>query len=177
MSVDMIFKFQTDNLIIKTPNSDDLDNLYKLQSDPQVMKYVGSGVRQKEVVADKLQKYIKHYEKHDFSFGSIYLKDTNEFIGWGGLIYLDFNDSQPDIEIGYAFLPEFWNKGYATEVVKDLVYCGFKRLSIDKIVAATLPDNIPSQKVLEKAKFTYVDNRINDGWGKEVSFYEIKNAR
>ncbi len=91
--------------------------------------------------------------------GSVYEKATEVFIGRAGLVHLDYNDQQPDIEIGYDLLKAYWGKGYATELAKALIDWGFKRLSIDRIVAVTRPNNILSQKVLQKAGMQQVGTR------------------
>lgn len=67
---------ETKRLVINTPELSDLDNLYLLQSDSDVMQYIGQGVRTKTEVAEALQIAIQHQQKHGFSVGCVYEKET-----------------------------------------------------------------------------------------------------
>jgi RimJ/RimL family protein N-acetyltransferase len=52
-------------------------------------------------------------------------------------------------------VPERWRQGLATELARAAVEVAFDDLDLDEIVAFTLPDNIASRRVMEKAGFTY----------------------
>ncbi|HDR8070705.1 TPA: GNAT family N-acetyltransferase [Bacillus cereus] len=54
------------------------------------------------------------------------------------------------VEIGYGFIEKYWNQGYATEAVKELIDWAFKTGEVETIIAETLPDNYSSMRVLEK---------------------------
>src|SRR5271170_5764727 len=92
---------ETKRLIIKSSTLEDLDDLCALQSDIDVMKYIGQGVRNPEDVKKWFEKSLSHYQKHGFSFGSVFEKKSGYFIGQAGIMYLDYDDSQSDIEVGY----------------------------------------------------------------------------
>ncbi|MHB1946843.1 MAG: GNAT family N-acetyltransferase [Gammaproteobacteria bacterium] len=165
--------FETSRLIINIPQSHDIDDLYSLQSDPDVMKYIGHGKpRSKSEVTEGLNKAIEHYQKHGFSVGCVFEKTTGEFVGRAGLIYLAYDDTQSDIEIGYALHKKYWGKGYATELAKACVQWGFQHINTTKLVGVTLPHHIKSQQVLEKAGMKYV--KMNLYRGLEVTQYEIQ---
>jgi RimJ/RimL family protein N-acetyltransferase len=112
---------ETKRLILKAPSLDQLDELFILQSDPDVMKYIGSGPRTKEKIIDATESAIKHYNDHGFSMCALYEKETGQFIGQAGLLYLEYNDQQPDIEVGYRLHKRFWGNGYATEIAIGLI--------------------------------------------------------
>ena len=61
---------ETKRLIINTPELIDLDNLYALQSDADVMKYVGQGVRTQSEVMTGLEKAIAHNDPGEGHFYS-----------------------------------------------------------------------------------------------------------
>jgi GrpB-like predicted nucleotidyltransferase (UPF0157 family) len=83
-----------------------------------------------------------------------------------------FDDTQPEIELNYHLHKKFWGKGYGTELTKALVQWGFQYLSTNKLVSATYPDNVASQKVLKKAGFDCRSKKqLPDG--KELFWYEI----
>jgi len=74
-------------------------------------------------------------------------------------------------EIGYGFSPEYWGKGYATEVVHYIVSWAFQNPKVKKIEAETLESNIPSQRVLIKCGFVR-----NGQFGEEGPRFEIKRV-
>lgn len=166
---------ETNRLIVKQSTFDNFDNVYRLLSDAEVMRYVGRGAKTREETIEGLEKMIRHFEKHHFSFGDVYEKESGVFVGRAGLIYLEMNDSQPDIELGYILHKNFWNKGYATELAKGLIHWAFQDLSLQKLIAVAHPENKGSRHVLEKAGMHYV-GRIN-AYDTEVDKFEIfKNS-
>ncbi len=162
---------ETKNLIITTPELSDFNNLYTLQSDADVMQYIGQGVRTEAEVLSGLEKAISHYQKHHFSLGCVFEKESEAFVGRAGLIYLAYDDNQPDIEVGYALMKNFWNKGYGTELARALISWGFTQLVVEKLVGVINPDNERSRRVLEKAGMKYVGR--SHYWTNEVDLYEI----
>jgi len=169
----MIIFLETKRLILKRPSLNQLEDLFVLQSDPEVMKYIGSGPRKKEKIIEATESAIKHYNDHGFSMCSIYEKETGEFVGQAGLIYLEYNDNQPDIEVGYRLHKKFWNKGYATEIAIALIKWGFEHLAVDHLIAVINPENIKSKNVLERAGMSVVGKETAYG-GQVLKFMILK---
>ena len=67
------------------------------------------------------------------------------------------------VEIGYAVLPEFRRRGYATEAARGLVLHAFTHPRVHRVTAETLPELTPSIGVLEKCGFTYDGPGSEDG--------------
>jgi ribosomal-protein-alanine N-acetyltransferase len=74
--------------------------------------------------------------------------------GRGGLRKTAFAGNK-EVEIAYGLLPGFWNRGLASEFACCLVSIGFGKLRVTSLVSITLPGNIASRRVLEKAGFSY----------------------
>lgn len=153
---------ETPRLLIKPPDKIDFEAYYGLLSDPEVMRYIGKGMRTREEVWENLENQIKHFNKHGFSLGFVYEKQTGLFIGRAGLVYLEMKDDQPAIEIGYALHHRFWNRGYSTELVKACVHWGFQNLPVKQLLAVIHPDNERSRRVLERAGMRY--------WGRKQCY-------
>jgi RimJ/RimL family protein N-acetyltransferase len=166
---------ETIHLIVKPPSFEEVELVYKLDSDPDVMRFIGNGLPRTQ--AESLywyEKSIKHYEKYGFSFGLVFEKSTNEFVGRAGISYNAYDDTQPDIEIGYRLYKKFWNKGYATELALALLQWGFQSLKIQKLCGFAQPDNLASRRVLEKIGMKFVGR---DTYGEdEVVRYEIQRS-
>ncbi|MDP1574981.1 MAG: GNAT family N-acetyltransferase [Coxiellaceae bacterium] len=147
---------ETKRLILKPIALSDLDNIFALRSDPDVMKYIDDGsVHTKERVEDFIQCGQGYFEKYGMDFFSVFEKETGVFVGQAGLFHLHFDVNQPDIDLAYRLHKKYWNKGYATELAKALIDYGFNTLSLPKIVAFVLPENKASRRVLEKAGMSY----------------------
>lgn len=69
---------------------------------------------------------------------------------------------QGKVEIGYATLPEFRNRGIMTQAILEIVPWAFTHAEVEWIVAVTAPDNRASARVLEKAGFTLQHSRPED---------------
>ena len=166
----MEFLIKTPRLILKPSTLDDFENTYAHQSDLDTMRYIHKA-RDREEVKASLDKSILHYQKHGFSIGSVFEKETGAFIGRAGLFYLGYDDTQTEIEVGYILNKKFWGKGYATELAKAIIEWGFQHLPINKLIAVIHPENEKSRHVIKKTGMEYV-GRIYL-YDKENEKYEI----
>ncbi len=162
---------ETERLLLRQIHKDDYEALFRMNSDPIVMKYVGDGsTRNHEQMGKELEMLISHYiRKPGLGIWATTLKNANVFVGASGLVYYD---NTTEIEIGYRFLKEHWNKGYATEASLGLLKYGFETLNLNKIVSSAHPDNRASRRVMEKIGMQYIDNRIQ--YGCVQAYYKIE---
>ena len=103
---------------------------------------------------------IKSYEKNGFGLYLVEEKTAKIPVGMCGLLKRDDLDN-PDI--GFAFLPEFWKKGYAIEVASALMRFAKEQLSLPHILAITITSNTSSIKLLEKIGLTFVKQYTSTG--------------
>ena len=165
---------ETKRLVLKPIALSHFDDLVALRSDPEVMKYVGDGLTQtKEQVLDFINYGVDYFAKYGLDFFSVFKKETGEFVGQAGLFHVGFNINQPDIELAYRLHKKYWNRGYATELAKALIYYGFNKLSLPKIIATVRPENVGSRRVMEKAGMSYMG--IVDFRGSPWPCYVIYN--
>lgn len=152
--------FETPRLILSRFTVADAPLIYKLNSDPEVLKYVHEPVLENEDHAKKIiENIILPQYKNNLGRWAVYLKVDNAFIGWCGLKYLP----EPGItDLGYRFLKHSWGKGFATEAALYTLEYGFKDLHIDIITGRAHVENVASQKVLEKIGMKYIRDEIVD---------------
>ncbi len=164
---------KTKRLILKPLNPSHLEDLYKLRSDPDVMKYIGEdgSIQTRAQVENFVRCGSGYYEKYGLDFFSVFEKESQEFVGQAGLFHVGFDTNQSDIELAYRLHTKYWNRGYATELAKALIEYGFNKLSLPKIIAAVRPENERSRRVLEKVGMSYIG--IADFRGKPWPCYEI----
>lgn len=154
----------------------DSENLFRLDSNPEVMKYIGSGATANRERANEVLNLIisKYGEWQNFGLWAAELNSSTQFIGWFALKPLP---KIGEIEVGYRLLPEFWGQGLATEGARALIDYGFRNCGLEKIVAITHLENQSSQKVLIKCGLQE-KGLIHDPFSKEdtppqVRYFEI----
>jgi RimJ/RimL family protein N-acetyltransferase len=115
---------------------------------------------------------VAMYARHGIALFRTELKDTHEPIGMCGLLQRDWLD---DVDIGFAFLPQYWSKGYAFEAAAAVIAWGRERRGIRRVVAITAPLNTASQRVLEKLGMRY-SKTIHSPEGQESRLYRPDGA-
>lgn len=136
---------------------DDAAFVFDLVNEPSWLRYIGDkGVR----TLDDARGYIengplKMYERMGFGLYLVELKETGAPIGMCGLIK---RDSLADVDIGFAFLPAYWSKGYAHESAAAVLEHGRTAIRLPRVVAITSTDNESSKKLLLKLGFEFVKN-------------------
>ncbi len=149
---------ETERLELRRFTEDDVDNLFGLDSDPEVMRFINHGKpTPREVVQnDILPRFLSYYERFaGFGFWAVIEKSSGEFLGW--FHFRSPEGSPPDeIELGYRLRKAAWGKGYGTEGSRALIRKGFTELGVRRVVASTYQDNVASQRVMEKAGLTLV---------------------
>jgi [ribosomal protein S5]-alanine N-acetyltransferase len=95
-----------------------------------------------------------HWERHGFGLWLLRDRATGELVGRGGLQYTDAIGGYA-VEAAWAIVPERWGRGLATELGQASVRVAFESLRLDEIIAITLPGNVGSRRVMEKAGFVY----------------------
>ena len=132
----------------------DLVFIRTLLNQPSFHRFIGDkGVR----TLDDARKYLDNgpidsYQRHGFGLYLVELTDNKPAIGMCGLVK---RDSLPHVDLGFAFLPEFWAKGYAFEAAAAVLKYARELLKLDRILAITDPDNEASIKLLQKLGFEF----------------------
>lgn len=120
------------------------------------------GVRDEAATRSYLQTNLDHWEIHGFGLWIVRTKAAGALAGRCCLRHILLT-GEDEVELGYGFLPAFWRKGLATEIGACLLGVGFRELQLDDIVAITLPENIGSQRVMQKLGMRYDGRGIHAG--------------
>ena len=145
---------QTDRLRLRRLTPNDAPFIFQLVNEPSFIENIGDrNVRSEEDAV----RYIKEgpmasYERHGFGLYKVELTETATPIGICGPLKRDTLE-YPDI--GFAFLPRFWGKGYAVESASAVMNYAREALGLNEIAAITTPTNEPSIKLLEKLGFRF----------------------
>lgn len=109
-----------------------------------------------------LDRHREHWERHGFGLWLLRDRETGEMVGRGGLQYTDATGPLT-VEVAWAMVPERWGEGLATELAQAAVQVAFERLGLRELIAITLPDNLASRRVMEKAGFAYEGEIVHVG--------------
>lgn len=149
-------QLETNRLIMRPFEEADAESLFLLDSNPEVMKYVGGVVSTKIEQSQQMIEFIqKQYKENGVGRLAVVEKSTNKLIGWSGLKYLtsEINGMKNVYELGYRFLPEYWGKGYATETARATLNYAFNEIKTDVVYAMAVTENTGSNRVLQKLGF------------------------
>src|SRR2546430_17290395 len=153
---------ETDRLLVREYVEDDAEAFFKLNSDPEVLRFVPDKALRD--IDQARQILIDHpmadYRKYGFGRGACILKSTGEQIGFAGLKYLE---ELGDVDVAYRLLPAYWGQGLATEAALASVRYGFADLGLKQIIGLVMPENIASLRVLEKIGPRY--SETVSSWG------------
>jgi RimJ/RimL family protein N-acetyltransferase len=139
----------TERLLLRRLTLDDAPFILRLVNEPSWLEFIGDkGVRTLEDARGYLAKGpLDMYARLGFGLYLTELRDGAMPIGICGLIK---RDSLPDVDVGFAFVPEHWGKGYAYEAASAVLEYGARELAMKRIVAITSPGNRRSIRMLER---------------------------
>jgi [ribosomal protein S5]-alanine N-acetyltransferase len=148
--------FSTGRLVGTRPVLGDVDDWAALHGDPRVAATLG-GRGAAGRAGDLLERVIDLWARDGFAWWTLRTPE-GRFAGHGGLRRTPVEGAFT-VEVAWALVPELWGRGLATEVVLAAIDLGFSQLSLTEIVSFTLPSNVPSRRVMERAGMRY-DRRI-----------------
>lgn len=152
--------FETERLRVRTLQADDYENFFRLQGDPEVMRFIRP-VKTREESDAVLEEMLRSPEPDTGGRWMVEEKEGNKFAGTFAVIPLPYDPEK--MQLGYAFIPSAWGRGFATELtIAGLEYCQ-KHTSLKEIYAITEIPNIASQRVLQKAGFHLLLRREHEG--------------
>jgi RimJ/RimL family protein N-acetyltransferase len=151
----------TPRLAIRQFTGDDVDHLFSLNSDPEVMRYIGRPAPREALRDQVIPFHLGVYNRLDrLGTWAAESADNGEFLGW-----FHFRPG-PDgditnVDLGYRLLRSAWNHGYATEGSRALINMGFTDLGVQRVFAHTMTVNTayegPDADVIDGAEHGEVE--------------------
>ena len=145
---------ETARLALRWLETDDAAFILQLVNEPSWLRFIGDkGIR----TAEDARNYIEDgpvamYRRLGFGLCLVELKESGEPIGICGLIK---RDSLEDVDLGFAFLPAFWGKGYAFESAAAVMDYGRRTFGLSRLLAIASQDNEASTRLLDKLGFQF----------------------
>ena len=147
---------ETKRLYLRNWQYKDSFHFYKMNSDPEVMRYLPKLLTRQE--SDELKEtIIQGISHHGIGFWAVELKQTKRFIGFTGISPVAEEDLPcgSTTEIGWRLAKHAWGHGYATEVAKAVLKYAFYVLHLQEVVAFTATSNQRSRSVMERIGMTH----------------------
>lgn len=162
---------QTLHLILRPLKIADAEVLYRIYQSEGVLRYFPSTVPPPlEKVQRFIQRQEEHWEKYAYGNWGVVPVGGIEIIGWAGLQYLP---ELEETEVGFLLDNPYWGRGYATEAGQASIKYGFGNFNMDHLIALVHPDNLASQRVIEKCGMGYVETLSL--WGIELHRFRVEN--
>lgn len=181
----MNIRIETPRLIIRELLPEDAMQMFEMDSDPEVHKYLGNKPLTDIEEVHKVIVFVRQqYADNGIGRWAVTLKDTGEFIGWTGFKRFTetVNNHINHLDFGYRHMRRHWGQGYAYEAAKASLDYGIDTLGFKDIYAMTDVDNLGSRHLLEKLGFEYKKTFAYDGPSAEfnglpVTWYELTERK
>jgi len=162
---------QTKRLIIRHCDNDDAEFILRLLNEPSFIENIADkGVRNIQDAIKYLQQGpITSYQQFGFGMNIVELKESGNAIGMCGLLKREELD---DVDIGYAFLPEYTGQGFAKEAALSVLQNALEQHQLSCVVAVTSMDNQSSICLLEKIGFKF--EKIIQFYGEDSKLFVIE---
>lgn len=152
---------RTENVIVREITLDDIDRLYEIYSNEDVVKYIENLYESKEEEIRYTMDYIlNQYRFYEYGMWIVESVKTGEIIGRAGIF--DRVDQEYK-EIGFVFAKEYWGMGYAKETLKAIINYAHEEFEIDTLIAHVMSANVRSKRLLESLGFVYESDALVDG--------------
>lgn len=166
---------ETDRLFLRRLTVEDAAFMLGLLNEPSWLRFIGDrGVRTLEDARNYILKGpVDMYERLGFGLYATALKEDDSVpIGICGLVK---RDGLEDVDIGFAFLPDFWRKGYAHEAASAVMAYAKSVVGLERIVAITAVDNESAARLLEKIglRFEKMVRLTNEGEEVRLFAWEV----
>ncbi|SFB10407.1 GNAT family N-acetyltransferase [Clostridium frigidicarnis] len=156
-------EISTERLNLREIKKEDAESIYKLLSNPEVIKHdtfeLFTNIKQAE---DILKWFNNEFKERRAIFWGISLKNQPEIIGF---CKCEIEIPKVRADLGYDLTPEYWNMGIMTETLNAIIDFAFQTLHVNRIEAAVYTKNNASIRVLEKLGF------VKEGILRERSYW------
>ncbi|SRR5579875_214943 len=169
MALTTVPKIETERLLLRGATSADVDAWAAFISDPDFIRYVPQ-TRINLTLHERAERTIRAlqglWEQQPLSAmgWAITLKSNGQFIGQCNI---DTLPDTTDVELAYLLGKPYWGQGYATEAARAAIRFAFEHTAWQRIVAAVVPANLASRRVLDHLGFVYE---------KDVNYYEMTDS-
>jgi len=141
---------ETERLLLRHLEPGDLDELYRLYSDPVMRRFYPEGVLSYAETREELEWFLHGHPRHpELGLWATVHKPDGRFVGRCGLLPWSI-EGRAEVEVAYMIDKAFWGQGLATEAGKALVRYGFTTLNLARLICLVTPGNAASVAVARR---------------------------
>ena len=156
----------TERLLLRPVEPADQQKVFEGFSNPEVTRYFDITYPTFESTTVQMEWYANNRKENTGYAWVVCDKHTQEFMGVFSLYYI--KPQHQRAELGYWLLPAYWNKGYAKEILSEILQHAKTGLKLHRIAAEVEQKNIASIQLLKRKGFE-LEGILRD--------YEIKNGK
>jgi RimJ/RimL family protein N-acetyltransferase len=143
---------QSERLGFRLLEKRDLEDLKRLDQDPEVRAFFPDGVLSAEQIKERILTSRASFAESGFSDFAVVERDTGQFAGRAGFALTEWGD----VEVGYVFLKEYWGRGFAQEALSVLLDWAKQNIRVPRIIAYAPTAHRASLNVMKKCGMRYV---------------------
>ena len=162
-------------IYLKKIQPHDFEAFYAMVSNETIMAQITERALTKEEALRKFNELLRNSDLHN-SFGSYMVLEVKDSSLLGSAKLEITPENQQEAELGFMLKPEFWGKGYGTEIAEILVEIAIKDPQLKRVYAIIDPDNAASRKILIKLGFTSEKVSEIDGLPSEIFGMEVSTG-
>ncbi|MES2298655.1 MAG: GNAT family N-acetyltransferase [Pseudomonadota bacterium] len=150
-----------------------LDGLARMNSDPDVMRYLTGKPESREETEAAIVRIQGRWIEWGYSWWSFIELESKEVIGAGTIQRLGHDRANP-LEIGWRLRKDKWGQGYASEAARTMAAFAFDSIGDDLLSAVCHPENLDSARVMQRLGMTY--HGVETWYDMDTSVYRMTRA-
>lgn len=167
---------ETKRLLLRQLENSDVKEVFALRSNPSTMKFIPRPlVTSDEEALEHIAMINAKIDNNEGINWAITIKGNPKLIGIIG--HFKIQPQNYRAEIGYMILPEYHGQGIVAEAIKEVVRYGFEEMNLHSIEAIIDPNNLASERVLQKNGFVkeahILENEFFDGKFIDTVIYSL----
>ena len=146
---------ETENLVLREFSEDDAEDLFRIYSEPETMRFLGEPPASVEEERGNIRNHIeRYYRELGFGLWAVILKGEDRLVGRCGILFQDIEGSKRS-ELSYLTDGAYWGRGLATEAAKVVVELAVAKYGFEEMIAVIAQENAASIRVAEKCGFGF----------------------
>ncbi len=145
----------TERLRLRPFTPTDAPTMHQIMSGKDVLRYFPSTQSPPaERIPKMIDRWLSHWQENGYGLWAVELRSTGELLGRCGLQYIPETN---EVEIDFILGRPYWGQGFATEAGRASLQFGLQTLNLSTIVGIVHPENVASQRALEKLGLQFIE--------------------
>ena len=163
----------TSRLRLEPMNDRHFDELFEMNSDPDVMRYITGKPDTPDDTRAMIERVKARWIEFGFSWWSFIELASGKVIGAGCIQHLGRDPANP-LEIGWRLRQDKWSQGFASEAAQRMAAFAFGSLHADLLCAVCDQENVGSAHVMKKLGMHY--RGIEKWYEMDTAVYEMSGS-